>query len=97
VLLFSLETRSPGARAAARVLRRAANEQLAKLGMDARELSLSLVSDRRIRALNQLHRGKDQATDVLSFPQEEPRRARRAKGPIGDVVISLQTARRQAK
>jgi len=96
VLLFSLEVKHARAAAAARVLRGAAREQLSALGLDGRELSLSLVSDRRIRALNRLHRGKDRPTDVLSFPQQEARAAMRAQGPIGDVVISLQTAIRQA-
>jgi probable rRNA maturation factor len=97
VLLFSLELKSSGALAAARVLRKAAKDQLIKLGLENRELSLTLVSDRRIRAINKAHRGKDKATDVLSFPQEEPAKALRAQGPIGDVVISLDTAKRQAK
>ncbi len=47
------------------------------------EIAVALVSDRRIRALNRQFRGKDAATDVLSF---EP----------SDIVISVQTARRQA-
>ena len=97
MLLYACACRHQSAGGAGRVLRRAAREQLAALGLGGRELSLSLVSDRQIRALNKLHRGKDEATDVLSFPQEEPVRARRARGPIGDVVISLDTARRQAK
>jgi len=73
---------------AANVLRRAAKEQLAALRL-SRELSLALVSDRRVRALNREWRGKDRSTDVLSFPQDG--------ASIGDVVISLDTARRQAR
>lgn len=97
---FSLDprlARHPRAAGAARVLRAAARAQLAALGQEDREFSLSLVSDGRMRALNRAHRGKDAPTDVLSFPQEEPARARRAKGPIGDVVISLHTALAQAE
>jgi probable rRNA maturation factor len=48
------------------------------------EIAIALVSDRRIRALNRQFRGKDMPTDVLSF---EP----------SDIVISVQTARRQAR
>ena len=73
---------------AAQVLRAAAREQLEAL-RTRRELSLSLVSDRQIRALNRKWRGKDQPTDVLSFPQHGE--------SVGDVVISLETARRQAR
>jgi probable rRNA maturation factor len=58
------------------------------------ELSLSLVGDARIRALNSKWRGIDRATDVLSFPAgDNPSVSAR---PLGDVVISLATARRAA-
>ncbi len=97
MVLFSLEVKHPRALAASRVLRVSAREQLAAMGLASRELSLTLVSDRRIRVLNRSHRAKDASTDVLSFPQEEPGVAARAVGPIGDVVISLHTAIRQAE
>jgi probable rRNA maturation factor len=54
------------------------------------EVSIALVSDREIRSLNRRWRAKDRPTDVLSFPLEEP-------GSLGDVVISIDTARRQAR
>ena len=54
------------------------------------EVSLLLVDDKQIRALNGRYRKIDSATDVLSFPQEEER-------VLGDIVISLETAQRQAK
>ena len=83
-----LAVQLPGAGYAARVLREAAKKQSARLGL-TRELSLALVRDRRMRALNREWRGKDRPTDVLSFPQHGR--------SIGDVVISLDTARRQAR
>jgi len=52
-------------------------------------LTIALVSDARIRALNRRFRGKDRATDVLSFPAEEA-------GVLGDVVIAAGVAARQA-
>lgn len=52
--------------------------------------SAVLVSDRRIRELNRRYRQQSVATDVLSFPVEE-------NGYLGDVVISVETARRQAR
>lgn len=59
------------------------------------ELSLSLVTDDEIRELNALWRKKNAATDVLSFPGGDmPGPGRRV---LGDVVISLDTARRAAK
>jgi len=77
-----------GAGYAARVLRRTARIQVARLGLGG-ELSVALVGDRRMRALNRQWRREDHATDVLSFPQHG--------ASIGDVVISLDTARRQAR
>jgi probable rRNA maturation factor len=96
-LLFSCEVAHPRAAAASRTLRAAARAYLAALGLGGRELSLLLVSDAAIRKLNRTHRGKAKSTDVLSFPQEEPSAAAGARGPIGDVVISLHAALRQAE
>jgi len=73
---------------AARIVRAAAVRQLARAGASG-ELSVLLVGDAAMRRLNRSYRGKDRATDVLSFPQ--------GGGVLGDVVISLQTARRQAR
>ena len=49
-------------------------------------LAVELVDEARIRELNRDHRGKDEPTDVLSFPVDE---AGAASGPreLGDVVI----------
>ncbi|HUL59364.1 MAG TPA: rRNA maturation RNase YbeY [Anaeromyxobacteraceae bacterium] len=79
---------------AARRLRGRAGEFLAALAVPEAELSVALVTDRAIRALNRQWRGVDRATDVLSFPQSDPP----GNGPLlGDVVISLDTAARRAR
>jgi probable rRNA maturation factor len=54
------------------------------------DLSLAIVSDRRMRALNRQFRGKDAVTDVLSFPSD-------TRGFMGDVVIASGVAKQQAK
>jgi len=59
------------------------------------ELSLVLVSDRVMHELNRTWRGKDRPTDVLAFAQREGDGAS-PDGLLGDVVISVDTARRQA-
>ena len=68
---------------------------LAALDLGHAELSVLLTDDDRIHELNRVHRGKDRATDVLAFPLELE-----SDGPgdplLGDVVISLDTAQRQA-
>ena len=53
------------------------------------DLSIALVSDRRMRALNRQFRGKDKVTDVLSFPSDE-------RGFMGDIVIAAAVAKKQA-
>jgi probable rRNA maturation factor len=53
------------------------------------DLTVAVVPDPRIRALNRHYRRKDKATDVLSFPAEE-------RGTLGDIVIAAGVARRQA-
>ena len=61
-------------------------------------LSILLVDDEEIRRLNREHRGKDKATDVLSFALA-PAAGGSRDGPerlLGDVVISVESARRQA-
>ena len=53
-------------------------------------MTVAIVPDARVRALNRKFRKKDKGTDVLSFPAEEP-------GYLGDVVISSGLAARQAR
>ena len=57
------------------------------------ELSLALVTDREIHKLNRQYRGKDKPTDVLSFPLAD----KLQPSLLGDVVISGETAARQAQ
>lgn len=54
------------------------------------EFTVMLTSDEEIRKLNQTFRGKDAATDVLSFPSAN------RNGYGGDIAISIDAARRQA-
>lgn len=82
----------------ARRLKTVARELLAHAGERGSSLSVSLVDDAAIRVLNREHRGKDKPTDVLSFPLYEPGAggANIPERMLGDVVISIETARRQA-
>ncbi len=73
-----------------------ARRLLAAAGAHDRGLSLSLVDDDRIRALNRTYRGKDRATDVLSFSLDGCDGDASPERLLGDVVISVETARRQA-
>jgi probable rRNA maturation factor len=81
-----------------RELRRIADRMLAALRLEHAELSVLLVDDDRMQVLNREHRHKDKPTDVLSFPQPKPRRGMPGMPRLlGDVVISLPTALRQAR
>jgi probable rRNA maturation factor len=66
-------------------------------------VSLAVVPDSRVRALNRAYRGKDYATDVLSFPAAATstgaakRRDGSRPGVLGDIVIARGVARRQAR
>ena len=74
-------------------LARAAERALAAVGRAAGDVDVLVVDDPAIKRLNRLHRGVDRRTDVLAFPLEAP-------GPsplVGQIVISAETARRQAR
>jgi probable rRNA maturation factor len=78
-----------------RALVAAARKLMREVGEEGSSLSLSLVTDETIAALNKRFRHKEKATDVLSFPQH-PREQVAGEPLLGDVVISIDTARRQA-
>ncbi|HXT50339.1 MAG TPA: rRNA maturation RNase YbeY [Thermoanaerobaculia bacterium] len=70
---------------------------LGELAPEASSFAVRFTSDREMRRLNRDFRGKDKTTDVLSFPGDGAA-ARDAEGPhLGDVVIAVPTARRQAE
>jgi probable rRNA maturation factor len=86
VLLNRQQARPVSASRLRRVLRRAA-ERLRVGG----ELSLVLAGDGLLRRLNRDYRGKDKATDVLSFTGDG------GEAGLGDIVISVATAERNAR
>lgn len=99
--------------ASAAAVRRRAEKMLEHLGLKHVELSIGLVTDEAIHELNRSFRKKDKPTDVLAFPMLDAlprtpgRKARRGEarapeisevtGLLGDVIISIETARRQAE
>jgi pyridoxine 5-phosphate synthase len=78
-------------------IRQTALHLLELCGCPEAELSLLLVSDPRISELNQAYRSKKGPTNVLAFPLGEGEGAEYAGGVLGDVVISVDTAFREAK
>jgi probable rRNA maturation factor len=78
----------------ARVLSRFLREAQQAVGLRG-QVSVLLTTDGGIRRLNRQFRGKDKATDVLSFPAESLTRNR--EKIAGDIAISVPTAWRQAR
>ncbi len=82
--------RCEGVRYPIRAIKADATRLLGLLGRPQAELSVLLCDDAFIADLNQQYRQKPGATDVLSFAMDD-------EVVLGDVVISLDTARRQAE
>ncbi|HHJ64281.1 MAG TPA: rRNA maturation RNase YbeY, partial [Aquifex aeolicus] len=76
------------------LLRKEIERILISLGLEGVELSVLLTDDGEIRDLNRTYRGRDKPTDVLSFPMGDRVGDRLL---LGDVVVSLDTARRRAE
>lgn len=79
------------------MVRRAATTMLQTLHLSDVELSILLCGDREIRTLNRQWRHKDKPTDVLAFAMREAQETQPTGNLLGDVVISVETAARQAK
>jgi probable rRNA maturation factor len=80
---------------AATLIKRLGQAMLNELELPRAELSVLLTDDAGIHELNREHRQKDKPTDVLAFPMDES--VSDPAGLLGDVVISLDTAERQAR
>lgn len=101
---LDLELRDETASAAEHLelLRRVVQRAVAGEGLDGSyQVTVTLVSDDEIRDLNKTHRGKDEVTDVLSFPLTEGDAASfvlpdEVPTHLGDVVVSTDRARAQA-
>ena len=89
-----LRSEHPSGRAVARRVRARVRAILSALGRPGAGLSILLTTDGRIRTLNRRWRRVDHATDVLSFPADDPP----GSGPhLGDLAISLDVAARRAR
>lgn len=85
------------------------NDLLSELGLNSYELNIEFVDAPKIQTLNKEFRGKDQSTDVLSFPQKEwdspitiankapQRKNPEIPDPLGDIVISIDDASNNAQ
>jgi probable rRNA maturation factor len=64
---------------------------------NASDFTVAFVSDRAMRELNRMWRHKSGTTDVLSFPAEQDEFEKAEETRLGDVIISVEQAARQAK
>lgn len=72
--------------------------KIAELSMPAEaELSVLLANDEKLKALNNDWRGKDKPTNVLSFPGSDVLPGEAAESILGDIVISVETTKREAE
>ena len=74
--------------------RRAADRALRAAGRAGGRVEIALVDDTEIRRLNRAFRGVGRRTDILAFPVEV---SEAPGGLVGQIVISLDTARRQSR
>jgi probable rRNA maturation factor len=86
-----------GSRVDGSLLRERARELLRLLGLRRAELSLALVDDAEMARLNRGWRRRRGPTDVLSFSLVGGPYAEHRRGLLGDVVIDVETAARQAR
>ena len=78
-------------------IRKAARKILGELGFEGHELSIVIVDDPEITRLNRRYFRRNRATNVISFPMNVEQDAPAHFRILGDVVISAETARRQAE
>ncbi len=69
---------------------------MAYLGCSDRELSVVFGSDGLLQELNRTYRHQDRATNVLAFPQHPTYEGEPVTAMLGDVIVSLHTAAREA-
>ena len=94
--MVDVVTEVPVEKALIELLKERLGRLMDELGVGDKAVTVVLTDDGAIRALKREHWGEDAPTDVLSFPTYEP------GDPfmpvhLGDIVISLDTAKRQAE
>ena len=77
-------------------LRRRLTRLMKELGLAEADLSVSVVTDEEIRAVNRDYRGVDKPTNVLAFALEEGEPMPGAPRVLGDLLISGETIMREA-
>ena len=93
---ISIQNRQKRIRLDLRKVRAATQTILNELGLLDAELSLLLVDDAQIQDLNRRYLNRDKPTNVLAFPMREGEFSTLHPHLLGDLVISVETAKRQS-
>jgi len=78
-------------------LRQSAAQMMKALDLEGAELSICLVNDEEIKTLNKRYRQREETTDVLAFPMQGGESRGWDQNLLGDIVISPESAYRQAE
>ena len=78
------------------LIQRAADAAWARAGEGDAEASVALMDDAAVRTLTRQFRDRDSATDVLSFPADEPPFPSDDPAMLGDIALALETVRRDS-
>lgn len=79
------------------IIRQKTKQILSALGCNSHEVSLVITDNDQIQLLNKKYRKIDKPTNVLAFPMQEGQFGNITPGLLGDVVISCETAQKEAK
>ena len=79
------------------IIRQKTKQILSALGYDSHEVSLVITDNDQIQQLNKKYRKIDKPTNVLAFPMQEGQFGNITPGLLGDIVISCETAQKEAK
>ena len=79
-----------------RRIRKEVRKILAELAVPDAELSILFVGDEQIRDLNRRYLHRDKATNILAFPMQEGEFSGLHPSLLGDLVISVEAAKRQS-
>ena len=79
------------------IIRQKTKQILSALDCDSHEISLVITDNDQIQQLNKRYRKIDKPTNVLAFPMQEGQFRNITPGLLGDIVISCETAQKEAK
>jgi probable rRNA maturation factor len=93
---IQIENRQTGIKIDRRKIRGTVSKIFKILNCEEKEISISFTDDENIKKLNQQYLGRDKATNVLSFSLQEGEYGNINPQILGDVVISVETAQKDA-